>query len=469
MSDLAHEGQGQALPLQRSPASSYDDAMLLAMREEIDTATTRRVGASSSHDARPLRVAFFNAADLGSGAEALIAKTVEGLRARGHDARLFAMNRMTGAPYVYPFPRLPAERRVEQLLRKITGRNDFFFPSTPLLAHRHWIKDADLWHFHNLHGHYVSIPALASESRKRTIILSPVDEFLSTGYCTYTLGCERHRVACGNCPQLDLPYPGISRDATPSLLKMKRSAVARSDFHLLVHTDYLARYYASTFVGALPIERLYYGVDTRAFRPLDRIACAAALGTDAPRHFTVGLFHSFVTEKRKGLLPLIERLREVADQLPQPFEVLVVGGGSERAREYATAKMRVTTLPFLRGEEELSRALNLCDALLYPTRADNMSLTCLNALACGVPVISSRIGGQPEAIEDGVNGFLCEPGNHEEIVARVALMAGDAALSRRLAEAARATALRKFDIDSYVENLIDYYVRVASTRAASRV
>ncbi|HJU55861.1 MAG TPA: hypothetical protein VJ715_14855, partial [Pyrinomonadaceae bacterium] len=105
-----------------------------------------------SPSARELRVAFFNASDRGSGAEALISKTIEGLRARGVDARLFAMNRMTEAEYVYAFPRLPGERRAEQVLRRVTGWNDYFFPSTRLLTRRPWIREADLWHFHNLHG-----------------------------------------------------------------------------------------------------------------------------------------------------------------------------------------------------------------------------------------------------------------------------------------------------------------------------
>jgi glycosyltransferase involved in cell wall biosynthesis len=91
-------------------------------------------------------------------------------------------------------------------------------------------------------------------------------------------------------------------------------------------------------------------------------------------------------------------------------------------------------------------------------------LTCLDALACGVPVISSDVGGQPEAIEDGVNGFLCPPGDLEQFGARVAELAADPALARRLAEGARRTAVERFNIDDYVENLIDYYERVLQRR-----
>lgn len=410
--------------------------------------------------AAPLRIAFFNAADSGSGAEVLTMKTAEALIVHGHEARLFVMNRMTDAPYVYPFPRFFGERRAEQLFRTITGLNDVFFPSTLLLRQRPWIKEADLWHFHNLHGHFVSIPFLAAESRRRPIVLSPVDQFLSTGYCTYTLGCERYRRSCGACPQIGTPYPSISRDTTRRLLAMKAKAVKNSGFRLLVHTDYLAKHYASTFVGTRPIDHFYYGVDTKVFRPLARRECAVALGIKEPQKFAVGLFHSFVNESRKGFHPLLELLKAVAGKRSVRLEVLVVGSGSERTQQYATPEMQVTTLPFLKREEELAMALNLCDVLLYPTQADNLSLTCLNALACGVPVITSRVGGQPEAVEDGVNGFLCEPGSLDEILERVIDLATDCRLVSQFSLAARETAIQKFDINTYVVKLIGYYESV---------
>ncbi len=407
-----------------------------------------------------LRVAFFNASDRASGAEALICQTVEGLIARGVAARLYVMDRLTDLPYVHQFPYFTGERRLEQTIRKLSGRNNIFFPSTFTLPLHDWINKADIWHFHNLHGHFVSIPLLARESRKRRIILSPVDQFLSTGYCPYTLGCERYLSGCGECPQLDLPYPGISRDTTSTLLEMKRTAVARSRFNILVHTNYLAEHYARTFVGQLPIDRIYYGVDTQVFRPMQRDACVAALGVAPMRGFVVGLIHSSVDEKRKGLLPLLDLLRHAAEQIPGSVEVLVVGRGSERALEGTTAQMPVTALPFLKSNDELSMALNLCDVLLYPTRADNLSLTCLDALSCGVPVISSRVGGQAEAVRDGVNGFLCEPDRPDQFIERAAQMAADEDLTRRLSDGARRTATDEFNINMYIDNLSDYYERV---------
>lgn len=406
-----------------------------------------------------LRIAFFNSADISSGAESLIDSTVRSLISRGVDARLYVMDKLGSGEYVYQIPRFPAERRIEKAIRGTTGLNNIFFPSTLLLRRDPWLQDADVWHFHNLHGHFVSIPLLARASRERRIVLSPVDEFLSTGYCTYSLGCERFRQSCGACPQLDLPYPGLSRDTTSRLLRMKKKALVGSKFSILVHTDYLARHYASTFVGQLPIERIHYGIDVDVFRPLPRDECAAALNLPCQSGFVAALVHSYVDEERKGLLGLLEPLQSIARQTTERIRVVVVGRSSERAREFETPELGITTLPFLADGDELAKALNLSDVLLYPTKADNLSLTCLKALACGVPVISSGVGGQGEAIKDGVNGFLCDPDRPEQFIGRLGQLLGNPELRERLSLAARRTVVERFSLDAYADNLVAYYDR----------
>ena len=391
----------------------------------------------------------------------VIRQTVEGLLARGVEARLYSRTRVTGLDYVYPLPYFRGEQRIEASFRYRTGGNDILFPSTLALNWRSWIKDADVWHFHNFHGHYISIPFLAMQSWRRPIVLSPVDQYLATGYCGYTMGCDRFRQSCGACPQLiTTGYPGLSRDSTRGLLAMKKISVAKSRFNILLHTDYMAQHYSSTFVRCRPIDRIYYGIDTEVFRPMERESCAQKLGLRRPESFVVGLIHTFIDEERKGFFPLLEKLASLAEELPQRIEVLVVGRGSEATLKFSTPKLTITPLPFLASQADLAMALNLCDVLLYPTQAENLSLTCLNALGCGVPVVSSDVGGQREAIIDGVNGFLCEATNFNQFVDRVAQLANNNDLQRQLSIGARNTAISKFDIRTYIENLIPYYERV---------
>jgi hypothetical protein len=228
---------------------------------------------------RPLRIAFFNCQEQASGAEQLTRETVEGLNGRGHEARLYVkMRSRSPRAYVHKIPYFRGEENLEARLRRLTGWNDYFFPSTWRIARDPWVKSADIWHFHNLHGHYISIPILSRHSRRRPVVLSPVDEFLTTGYCPYSLGCDRFRFGCGSCPQLDLPYPGISRDATHRLWNMKRGALSRGRFHYLLHTDYLFNHFRSALSIQKNIERLYYGVNLKVNKPMPRGECAEQRG-----------------------------------------------------------------------------------------------------------------------------------------------------------------------------------------------
>jgi glycosyltransferase involved in cell wall biosynthesis len=75
-------------------------------------------------------------------------------------------------------------------------------------------------------------------------------------------------------------------------------------------------------------------------------------------------------------------------------------------------------------------------------------------------VISSRVGGQPEAVRDNVNGFLCDPDRLDQFVERVGQIAADENLRQRLAAEARRIAVAEFDIENYIVKLIAYYDRL---------
>lgn len=422
---------------------------------------------SRSKKRRPLRVAFFNAfpENVGSGAEHLIYETVRALIARGHDARVYVLSIYVDKnppSFEHPLPVSVWERGLAQILSSITGLENIFFPSTALFYFWRNPGSADIWHFHNLHGNYVSIPLLGIMSRVKRIILSPVDQYLTTGHCAYTQGCDRYLSGCGSCPRLDDPELGrLSRDVTSILWRIKRLFFRFSRLNMLFHTRALAEHYKAALTRYLPPCRMiYYGTDIHCYRPLPRDECAHKFGIAPSQRFVVGLLHSRLLIPRKGILPIIERLGDMARQLPGKMELLVVGRESQVVKDVVPPELPVTVLPYLHHAYELANALNLCDVLLYPTQAENLSLTCLDALACGVPVISYDAGGQKEAIQDGVNGFIVNTNDYEGMLRKLRKMIDNPALCQRLSEGARCSAETYFDFDRYIDNLIDYYYEI---------
>ena len=444
-----------------------------------------------------LRFAYFNASKSGSGAENLIQWTQAGVKAQGHEAKLFVRR------YEWPGSRIKRSLQnirsgnthelnavqytlqelrdwwqvrksshtqhipyglhnllLEKLRRQSSGLNDTFFPSMDSFPDKFWPQSADLWHFHNLHGHFLSIVHLAESSLHRPVVLSPVDHFLATGYCVYPGNCTRYRDACGECPQLHTAYPGISRDRTADLLHTKQRALAASRFYILVHTDYLARFYESTFVGSRPIEHIRYGVDVEIFKPMDRAVCESRFGLESSGRFRLGLLHTRVMDKRKGIPGMLSELAALAEKHPGKLDVLVVGGDSQIALQYATPHLKIETLPFLVSPTDFAVALNTCNVLLYPTRAENLSLTTLSALSCGVPVISTNVGGQPEAVIDGETGLLVPLDQPDLFFKHLDRLLTDPDLYQKLAANTRPFIQKNYTIDLYISNLLDYYDRV---------
>ncbi len=410
---------------------------------------------------RPLKVAFLTShpARVGSGSERLMYDTAKALFARGYDTRVYVMNSHLGGERPFfekQIPTFPLEQRIEHVFRYVTGGNDLLFPSTFLLRCLPWLGSADIWHFHNLHGHFVSLPILGFLTRTKNVVISPVDQYLTTGHCPYPIDCEQYLDGCGSCPRPKEPWPGIRRDSTRFLWQVKRKFLRISRAHMFFHTEALADHYRRAVKDISgPVMR--YGVDLYCYRPMPKAECACRFSLRESPRFTVGILHSYILEPRKGILPIIEKLGALAKKYPDTLELLVVGRNSEEVKNIVPPELSVTTLPFLKDAHDLAQALNLCDALLYPTQAENLSLTCLYALACGVPVISYDVGGQKEAIADGKNGFLIKPNDHDGMMSAILKLAGDPGLAKTMSANARDTAEKYFDFEHYIDLLTEYY------------
>ena len=188
--------------------------------------------------------------------------------------------------------------------------------------------------------------------------------------------------------------------------------------------------------GAVTPVVLRNGIDTEHFRPVApdaRRALADELGV-AGRRVLLFVGHEF---DRKGLAELLAALA----LLPPDVVLLVVGGRSdspaawhELARQHGVAA-RIT---FLGSRSDVARILPVADAFVLPSRYETFGLVLLEAMASGVPVVMTPVGGAAEFLRDGVNGFLVthEPADIARGVA--AALSGDVAARRR---AARATAL----------------------------
>lgn len=95
---------------------------------------------------------------------------------------------------------------------------------------------------------------------------------------------------------------------------------------------------------------------------------------------------------------------------------------------------------FLGARNDVERLYRAADALLLPTASEGMSNALLEAMACGLAVLATRVTGTRDIVHDGTNGLLYEPGNRAESAEQLKRLIEDPSLARRLGRAARATA-----------------------------
>ena len=97
------------------------------------------------------------------------------------------------------------------------------------------------------------------------------------------------------------------------------------------------------------------------------------------------------------------------------------------------------------NSDSLIRLAQRCDLFVLPTRADCFSLATLEAMAVGLPVITARVGGIPDIVDDGATGYLIEPGDYDDLKDRLELLIGSPELRRTYGCAARAAVCARFD------------------------
>jgi glycosyltransferase involved in cell wall biosynthesis len=139
-------------------------------------------------------------------------------------------------------------------------------------------------------------------------------------------------------------------------------------------------------------------------------------------------------DAQKGHRVLFEAIAQVPDAL-----FLLAGEGPERDALEALAEERgiAHRVRFLGRREDVPQLLATCDVFALPSLYEGSSLAVLEAMAAGIPVVSSAIGGTDELIEDGRSGLLVPPGDAEALAVALRRVLDDQALRRSLAAQAR--------------------------------
>jgi len=199
------------------------------------------------------------------------------------------------------------------------------------------------------------------------------------------------------------------------------------------------------------------GVDTKRFNPsLDGNAIRERYSIKDK--FIVFTIRHHVP--KNGIEYLIKSIPLVIKEINNV--IFVIGGNGPLHRYYKSLarKLGVSKNVIFTGsipQKKLPYYYAACDVFVIPSVIEAFGLVTIEAMACGKPVIGSRVGGICDIIEDGVNGYLVKPKNPREIAEKIILLLENPALTSKMGIEGRRIVDEKFDIDERINKIVHLY------------
>ena len=255
----------------------------------------------------------------------------------------------------------------------------------------------------------------------------------------------------------DITLVGLDR----SYLPITRYAIQESDGVTAI-SNYLREKTFADFNITRPIETITNFVNCDVYTPItDRVQREKACES---HHFAAPgepiLMHLSNFRPVKRVTDVVKVFARVARECRA--QLVLVGDGPDRSSaEWLAHDLGIhSRVHFLGKQERVSELLALADLFLMPSEMESFGLAALEAMACKVPTIATRVGGVPELIDDGVTGLLYPVGDVEGMAAGALDLLNDPPRLKAMREAARQTAQKRFCANLVVPRYVRFYEQV---------
>jgi glycosyltransferase involved in cell wall biosynthesis len=388
------------------------------------------------------------------GSERVMFDLLAGYEAAGHDTVHFSMrsSRNRESPWAHRFVSEVAwdERgpgaRLRAAARVVWSRE-------AAAALRALVREArpDVAHLHNFH-HQLS-PSIVDALREESVpCVHTLHDYkvICPNYLLYTEGrvCERcrggrfHHAVLHRCVR-DEVGPSLVA-AIEMTVQRLRGTLRRGIRTFVSPSTFLARKLEEFGWPADRVRVVPNGVDPSRFAVADRPGS--------------GFLYAGRLSREKGLGTLFAAVDRASG-----VRLAVAGEGPAEEELRRSASARIELAGHLERKELLAR-LRGARALVLPSEwYENAPLAALEALASGVPVVASRIGGNPEIVRDGETGLLFEPGDAEGLAERLRRLEADPQLAQRLGRRGREIVEREYSLSTQVSRMLGILEEVASS------
>lgn len=231
----------------------------------------------------------------------------------------------------------------------------------------------------------------------------------------------------------------VGRD--PSFAPVVTYSINQSDGVTAV-SEYLRKETLSNFEIDRNISVIPNFIDTNRFKRQESSSLKQKLCPNCEK-VLVHVSNFRPVKNAKQVVEIMHRLKQDNYSL----KLLLVGDGPDRVpAEHLARELGIyDDILFMGKQEAVQDILSIADVFVMPSGSETFGLAALEAMACGVPVVASNIGGLPELVDHGENGFLCPLGNVDAFAERIRQIVSSDTLRQKMGDAARQKAKDCFD------------------------
>jgi len=262
-------------------------------------------------------------------------------------------------------------------------------------------------------------------------------------------------------------FHGLPKSAAerPAAARQWARRVVRCSHQVVANSAFSGDWLRSLAPSGFPLRLVHNGIDLEEFQPREPGESVRRSWGFPPEALVIGIVARFIPEKA-----IPEALEAVAPLLrtSDRYRVVVLGDGPEGPRienwiRDAQLEARVRLLGWRRDVPDCLQAVDL---LLHSSHYEGFGMAVLEAMAMARPVVAYAVGGIPELVAHGKNGYLVPRGEKDALRQAVELLASNAELRRRMGEAGRATAQKKFSAQQTAGRLQALYEFLVQPSAA---
>ena len=301
------------------------------------------------------------------------------------------------------------------VLRKYPKRSDILFSTgkigTKVIGQ---LSDFDIIHLNWINSGFLSLNNIRQiASLGKPIVWTLHDMWPFTGGCHHSLDCEKYKCKCGSCPILGSK---IENDLSRKVWSNKHDVFSKAKISVVACSRWMKQCAEeSSLFSQYNIETILHPINTNVFKPINKNLARSILNLPENKLLIMFGAMSAATNPLKGYRYVKEAVQILNDnpQLKDRIELVVMGAYySKDENEFAC---KVNFLGHLHDDYTMVLAYSAADVFVAPSIAEAMSNTVMEALSCGTPVVAFNVGGIPDMVDSGINGFLCEPRSSEDL------------------------------------------------------